>query len=194
MKKTYKYIIIGFNCSGKQAVAATLRDNGIKVGNTFRSIENIGNQYSLSTVVYDSKEVNNMFENGAYLFMKESIVKSDRSRYYEGISFYDYQNNDVFLMTPDQFNTVARFDDDVIFVWLDSNAKQRRYRHRQERRKYDFNTQERVEQEYVQDFTSRIGDNNILYFYNEEPDRVATILVSLIKYPDLVPMYIENFN
>lgn len=194
MDNPYKYIIIGFNCSGKMTVAQILRGYGVLVGDTFRSVENVGNQYSLSTIVYETKEVNNMFENQSYFFMKESALKSDRHRYYEGISFYEYQNKDVFVMTPDQFNMISKFDDNVIFVWLDTNAKQRRYTHRIERRKYDFNNQERIEQEYVQDFTSRIGDNKLLYFFNEDPERVATILYGLIQHPDLVPKFLQTFN
>lgn len=194
MDKSYKYIIIGFNCSGKMTVAQLLREYGVLVGDTFRSVENVGNQYSLSTIVYGIKEVNDMFENQSYLFMKESTLKSDRRRYYEGISFYEYQNKDVFVMSPDQFNMISKFDDNVIFVWLDTNAKQRRYTHRIERRKYDFNNQEHIEQEYVQDFTSRIGDNKMLYFFNEDPERVATIIYGLIRHPDLVPNFLQTFN
>ena len=192
MENKNKYIIIGFNGSGKMAVANALREMGVNVGQTFRSIESVGNQYSLSTVVYDVKELNNLFENQAYLFIKESINKANR--YYEGISFYEYQNHDVFVMTPDQFNTVARFDDNVVFVWLDNNSSQRRSRHRTEKRKYDFIRQENIEQEYVQDFTDRINDNAILYFNNEHPDRVAAVIYSVIKHPDLLDVYLKAFN
>lgn len=174
------------------AVANALRDMDIKVGQTFRSIDTVGNQYSLSTTVYDVKEINNLFESQAYLFIKESVNKANR--YYEGISFYEYQNHDVFVMTPDQFNTVARFDDNVIFVWLDNNSTQRRQRHRMEKRKYDFTRQERIEQEYIQDFTDRICDNAILYFNNEDPNRVATIIYSVIKHPDLLDTYLKTFK
>jgi len=191
-KQQYKYILIGFNGSGKISTANKLRELGIKVGNTFRSTENIGNQYSLSNVVYDMREINNLFENQSYLFIKESPTKSNQ--YYEGISFYEYQNNDVLVMTPDQFNMVAKFDDNVIFVWLDNNVTQRRQRHRSEKRKYDFAKQEQIEHEYVQDFTNRIGDNAILYFFNEDPDRVAAIIYSVIKYPDLLELYLKSFN
>lgn len=189
MENRNKFIIIGFNGSGKMAVANRLRELEIKVGQTFRSSDTVGNQYSLSTTVYDVKEINNLFENQAYLFIKESNNKANK--YYEGISFYEYQNNDVFVMTPDQFNTVARFDENVIFVWLDNNASQRRSRHRMEKRKYDFTRQERIEQEYVQDFTERIGDNAILYFMNEDPDRVAAVIYSVIKHPDLLDVFIK---
>lgn len=192
MENKNKFIIIGFNGSGKMAVANILREMGVNVGQTFRSTDTIGNQYSLSTIVYDIKELNNLFENQAYLFIKESINKANK--YYEGISFYEYQTHDVFVMTPDQFNTVARFDDNVVFVWLDNNSAQRRSRHRMEKRKYDFIRQEQIEQEYIQDFTDRINDNAILYFNNEQPDRVAAIVYSAIKHPDLLDVYLNAFN
>ena len=192
MEKKNKFIIIGFNGSGKMSVAETLRKMNVKVGRIFRSMDTIGNQYSLSTVVYDVKEINDLFENQAYIFIKESVNKANR--YYEGLSFYEYQNNDVFIMTPDQFNTVSRFDENVIFVWLDNNTIQRRNRHRTEKRKYDFVKQDKIEREFIQDFTDRIGDNAILYFNNEEPERVATIIYSVIKYPDLLDVYLKAFN
>lgn len=188
-----KFIIIGFNASGKMQIAEDLRNMNVRVGNTFRSVESVGNNYSLSTEVYDVKEINDLFENQSYLFIKESTTKGV-NRYYEGISFYEYQNNDVFIMTPDQFNMVPKFDENVIFVWLDNNATQRKQRHRSEKRKYDFSKQELIEHEYVQDFMERIGDNAILYFFNEDPDRVATIIYSLIKHPDLLDVYLKNFN
>ena len=36
--------------------------------------------------------------------------------------------------------------------------------------------------------------SNVLYFTNEDPARVAAIIYSLIKYPDLLPIYTESFN
>ena len=192
MENKSKFIILGFNCSGKMAVANKLREMGVKVGETFRSCDNVGNQYSLSTKVYDTKEVNNLFENQSYFFIKESSRKSNK--YYEGISFYEYQNNDVFIMTPDQFNMIAKFDDNVVFVWLDNNNTQRKYRHRTEKRKYDFSKQESIEHEYVQDFMDRIGDNPIMYFFNEDPDRVATIIYSVINHQDLLDKFLATFN
>ena len=192
MDNKSKFIIIGFNASGKMAVANRLREMDVKVGHTFRSAESVGSQYSLSTKIYDVEEINNLFENQSYLFIKESVNKANK--YYEGISFHEYQTHDVFVMTPDQFNTIAKFDDNVVFVWLDNNTAQRRYRHHSEKRKYDFNRQERIEKEYIQDFTDRIGDNAILYFMNEDPDRVAAIIYSVIKYPELLDVYLEAFN
>ena len=186
MEKKSKFIIIGFNASGKMATINTLENMGVNVGKIFRTIDTIPDKYSLSTVVYDPVEVNNIFENHAYLFIKESTNKANK--------FYEYQNHDVFVMTPDQFNMVAKFDDNVVFVWLDNTTIYRRNRHRMEKRKYDFISQECIEQEFIQDFTDRIYKNNVLYFNNEDPDRVASIIYSLIKHPDLLDVYIKNFN
>lgn len=191
MENKSKYIIIGFNGSGKMAVANRLKEMGVSVGQTFRSSDTVNAQYSLSTTVYDVKEINNLFDNQAYLFIKESSNKANK--YYEGISFYEYQNHDVFVMTPDQFNIVPRFDDNVIFVWLDNTTSQRRLRHRMEKRKYDFTRQELIEREYIQDFTDRINDNAILYFTNEEPERVAAIIYSVIQHPDLLDTFLKSF-
>ena len=93
MDNKYKYIIIGFNASGKMAVANKLREMEIKVGQTFRSTEFVGNQYSISSTIYDVEEVNNLFESQQYLFIKESVNKANK--YYEGISHYEYQNNEI---------------------------------------------------------------------------------------------------
>lgn len=192
MKSNNKFIIIGFNGSGKVATATKLSQLGIGVGKIFRTTETLGNIYSLSSVVYDSQEINNIFDNQSYIFMKESIYRG--LRYYEGLSFYEYQNNDVFIMTPDQFNMVPKFDDNVVFIWLDTNDSQRKFRYRKEKRKYDFASQEKQEKEYVHDFIDRINENKVIYFFNEEPDRVATIIYGMVKHPDLVDAFIENFN
>jgi hypothetical protein len=190
--KNFKFIIVGFHGSGKMHVADRLREYGASVGNIFRSTESVGQQYTLSTVVYDTKEINNIFDTQSYIFMKECRDRSNK--YYEGISFYEYQNNDVFVISPDQFNNIPKFDDNVVFVWLDNSSGQRRARYRSERRKYDFVERDNMEYEFVQDFTDRMGDNPVMYFYNEDPDRVATILWAILQHPDLLDSFLNTFN
>ena len=97
-------------------------------------------------------------------------------------------------MTPDQFSKVPKFDDDVLFVWMDSNVSQRRNRHILEKRKYNFYNQEELENLDTQDFTTRINDYDYLYFVNEEPCRVSAIIYSLVKHPELIDLYKESFN
>lgn len=188
-----KYIIVGLHSSGKQALARELVDMGVKVGKIFRSVESIkSNIYSLSDVVYTYEDVNTIFENQGYLFLKERF--SGSTAYYEGLSTYEYENNDVFIMSPDQFNLVPEFSGEVCFVWLDGAQSQRRIRHNSEKRKYDFTTQDNIEHENMQDFINRIYNNDVLYFNDEDVSRVAVVIYSLIKHSDLYDIYREKYN
>ena len=188
-----KYIIIGRHSSGKQALAKELAAMGVKVGKIFRSVENLkSNIYSLSDVVYSHEDINSIFENQGYLFLKEHLNGS--LPFYEGLSAYEYENNDVFILSPDQFNFVPEFSGDVCFVWLDASQSHRRIRHNSEKRKYNFTTQENIEQENMQDFIERIYINDVLYFNNEDTSRVAAVIYSLITHPDLYDIYKEKYN
>lgn len=188
-----KYFIIGFNASGKQQVMEDLTSLGVKTGKIFRSIEKIPDDlYSLSEVVYSREDITNIFENKSYIFLKEH--KHSSESFYEGLSFYEYDNNDVFMITPEQFNLIPKFDKDVVFIWLDANNNQRRIRFLTEKRLYNFQHQESREHQDVQDFINRIGDNQYIYFVNEEPSRISAIVYSLIKYPELLDIYIKRFK
>lgn len=188
-----KFFIIGLHSSGKQQIANDLSSLGVKVGKIFRSIESVPDTtYTLSSVKYEHEDIDNIFENHSYIFFNQNKVNVES--FYEGLSFYEYDNNDVFVLSPNQFNLIPKFDDDVIFIWLDNNNKQRRERFLIEKRKYNFNTQENIEKQDIQDFINRISEYNYLYFVNEDPLRISAIISSMIKYPDLVELYKNRFN
>ena len=188
-----KYFIVGFNASGKQTIAEELKKLGVKVGDIFRSVETIPDSiYSLSNIVYSQEDINNIFENKSYIFIKENKMSTEP--FFEGLSFYEYDNNDVFIITPEQFSLIPKFDKDVMFIWLDNNCKQRRERFLTEKRKYNFNKQEEIEKFDINDFIGRISNSKYLYFFNEDPLRVSTIIYSIIKHPDLVSLFKNNFN
>ena len=188
-----KYIIVGLHSTGKQALARELTQMGVKVGKGFRSIENLkSTTYSLSEQVYEYEDVNNIFENQSYLFLKQYVNGSQV--YYEGLSSFEFENNDVFVMSPDQFSSVPEFGGDVCFVWLDSTNKNRMIRHSIEKRRYSFLDQDRIEGENLKDFTERIYQNDVLYFNNEDVSRVAAILYGLVQHPELYDIFRERFN
>lgn len=188
-----KYFIVGFNASGKQAIVNELQGLGVKVGKIFRSIDIVPeNIYSLSSIVYSQEDINNIFENRSYKFIKENKMSTEP--FFEGLSFYEYDNNDVFMITPEQFSLIPKFDKDVLFIWLDNNNKQRRERFLTEKRKYNFSKQENLERFDINDFIDRMSSSKYLYFFNEEPSRVAAIIYSMIKHPDLVSLYKNSFN
>lgn len=187
-----KYFIVGFNSSGKQQIVDDLKKLNVRIGQIFRSREEIdASIYSLSSIVYSNKDIDDIFENHAYVFMTE---RQDKEPFFEGLSTYEYENNDVFMITPDQFSLVPKFDSDVCFVWLDNNYNNRRARYLHDKRKYNFQKQDDAERVDIQDFIDRVYDNDVLYFVNEDPARVAAIIYSLITYPELHELYKNRFK
>lgn len=201
-----KYIIIGMHSSGKQEVADILENNGIRCGRLFTNMDNISalSMYNGSNYEqYTNKDINEIFENNAYVFMQEFPFGDELNmsvcKYYEGLSLYEFENNDVFVMSPDQLFSISptAIKDDVIFVWLDNPKKERLNRYYSEKRSYSFANREEIELKDSSSFVKFLygfDRSNVLYFTSEDPTRVAAIIYSLITYPDLLPIYIDAFN
>lgn len=201
-----KFIIIGMHASGKHEIANQLEELGMKYGKLFSSAPNINditNIYAKSHFEqYDVNDVTDVFENNAYIFIQEqpdNILNVSAHKYFQGLSKYTYDNNDVFVMSPDQLMSVAVANqpDDVIYVWLDNTKANRNNRYKVEKRNYIFNEREDLEKRDIKDFVKtlyNIADGRMLYFTNEEPCRIATIINSIYKYPELLEQFIKNFN
>jgi hypothetical protein len=202
-----KYIIIGMHCSGKQEVVDILENNGIKCGRLFTNLDNLTAPYVYNSSNYEQytlKDVNEVFENNAYIFMQEFPFGDDvpvvpAIKYYEGLSLYEFENNDVFIMSPDQLFAISptSIKDDVTFIWMDNTKKERLNRYRTERRSYNFYSRENIELKDANSFVKFLygfDNTNVLYFTSEEPGRIAAIIYSMVKHPDLIPVYTETFN
>lgn len=188
-----KIFIIGMNSVGKQAVLNDLEQLGIPHGKKFTSLETIEQEHYLQDYLYyDNNEVSRMFENKAYFFLRENNNYS--IPFYEGISLYEYENNEVFSLSPDQFLDVPKFDSKSVFIWMDANVKNRHSRFIQERRKYNFNEVSVFENAYPAEFIEKFYSyNRVLYFNNEDPLRVSALIASLIKHNDLINIYENRF-
>ena len=201
-----KYIIIGMHGSGKQEVADILENNGIKCGKLFTNLDNpsIPDIYNGSNYEqYSSKDVNDIFENNAYVFLQEfpfgNILNASACKYYEGLSLYEFENNDVFVMSPDQLFAISptAIKTDVTFIWMDNPKTDRLNRYYTEKRTYSFYNREEIELKDSNSFVKFLygfDKSKVMYFTSEEPNRVAAIIYSVIKYPDLLPIYTEAFN
>ena len=102
-------------------------------------------------------------------------------------------------MSPDQLFAISptSIKDDVTFIWMDNHKKNRLNRYYTEKRTYNFNNRETIENKDSSSFVKFLygfEKSNVLYFTNEEPSRVAAIIYSAIKHPDLLPTYIKAFN
>ena len=170
--------------SGKQEVADILENHGIKYGRLFTNLEGAA-------------------ESNAYIFMHEfpfgDAINLSSHRYYEGLSLYEFENNDIFIMSPDQLFSISpsSIKDEICFIWLDNTKKERLNRYYAERRTYSFSNREEIESKDSNSFVKFLygfENSRVLYFTNEDPNRVAAILYSVIKHPDLLPIYTESFN
>lgn len=203
-----KYIIIGMHGSGKQEVADILENNGVRCGRLFTNLDN-----STASTVYNGsnyeqysvKDINDVFENNAYIFMQEfpfgnqTLPLLSAYKYYEGLSLYEFENNDVFVMSPDQLFAISptSIKEEITFVWLDNPKKERLNRYHSERRTYNFYNREEIELKDSNSFVKFLygfDKSRVLYFTSEDPGRVAAIIYSLIQHPDLLPVYTEAFN
>lgn len=199
-----KYIITGMHSSGKQEVVDNLENNGIRCGKLFTNLENISSIYNgLNYEQYSSKDINEIFENNAYIFMQEYPFGDEIStipcKYYEGLTTYAFENNDVFIISPDQLFSInpTSIKEDVTFIWIDNAKKDRLNRYYAEKRTYNFCNRESVESRDSTSFVKFLygfSNSNVIYFYSEDPARIAAIVYSLIKHPDLLPVFVEAFN
>lgn len=191
--------------SGKQEVVDILENHGVRCGRLFSNIDNpTPNVYNSSNYeLYTVKDINSIFENNAYIFMQEfpfgNNIGTTSWKYYEGLSLYEFENNDVFVMSPDQLFSISptSIKDDVCFVWMDNTKKERLNRYYTEKRAYSFADRDEIEMKDSSSFVKFLygfDKSRVLYFTNEDPGRVAAIIYSAIKYPDLLSMYTESFN
>ena len=199
-----KYFITGLHSSGKQEVLDILSSQNIRCGKLFSNIEapstDIYNSFNYE--LFTNIDINDIFENNAYVFIQELQNTSSVGayKYFEGMSTYSLDNNDVFALSPDQVLSISLSsisNEEICFVLLDNTKNDRKTRHHAEKRMYNFNDRDIIEKDGIQSFVKFIyglKNAHVLYFSNEDPGRVASIIYSLIKHPDLFNIYAKYFN
>ena len=191
-----KFFVVGLHGSGKSDIVDILERKGINCGHIFSDIttpkDNIYNSYNYE--LYTTKDVNEVFENDAYLFVKECKVGDQK--FYEGLSRYTFENNDVFVLSPDQLLSTSfnNIDEDICFVWVDNTRSNRYNKYLEDRKSYNFKERELLESEDLSTFVKIIYTKPMLYFSNEEPSRIAAIIYTMIKHPDISDVLFEAYN
>lgn len=188
-----KYIVIGLHGSGKQELYDMFKHAGLHCGRLFTNDTVFDNRYES----YSNEEIADIFENKAYMFIKECDEMNPNS--YEGLSLYEWDNNDVFVLSPDQMVSIPQqaFNDDVCIVWMDNNRAHRHERYDEERRSYDWSQREHVETRNIDDFIKMIYNNkwmSVIYFNNEDIERVYAVVTAVVRHSDLVSLFTKHFN
>lgn len=199
-----KFFITGLHSSGKQEVVNTLESAGVKCGKLFTNMEDMPadiynrNHYE----IYSNEDVNNVFENDAYIFIQEHPQSTDNfktGRYYEGLSKYEFDNNDVFVLSPDQLISITPnvIKEDICFIWMDNTRDNRTSRFHNEHRRYNYYDRDNHEKRDLNAYVKMLytyNNSKLIYFNDEEPARVATIINIMIKHPDTVEDFVKNFD
>lgn len=188
-----KYFVVGMHGSGKQELANLLLEENIPYGKLFTNMPKLGMRFD----EFDDKDIIELFENKAYIFIKEADEYTRNA--YKGISLYEFDNNNVFLLSPDEFTAIPSnyLEGDNCIIWLDDNATNRKRRYNEEKQTYSFNEQEEFERRDLDEFVKHIYNNpkfRILYFTNDDIARISSILYAIIKYPDLIKNFEKNFK
>lgn len=199
-----KYFITGLHSSGKQEVVNILQQMNIKCGKLFTNLDEIpGNLYNKDNFeFYSNEDINDVFENNAYIFIHELPILDlnfNIGKYYEGLSKYTFDQNDVFIISPDQLLSIApnSINENICFIWLDNTKDNRSTRYHNEKRSYNYHEREDYEKRdlnsYVKSLYS-LNNSKLIYFNNEIPSRVASVIYAMIQHPDLVDTFVKNFD
>lgn len=198
-----KFFIVGLHSSGKQEVINILKDNGIKCGKLFSNNEDISDKIynSKNYEYYSNMDINDIFENNAYIFLQEMPhihMDFKTGKYFEGLSKYTFDQNDAFVLSPDQLLSIIpnSINEDICFVWMDNTKNNRTTRYREEKRNYNYIERDTHERKDINSFVKTLYSFNapIIYFTDEDPSRIATIIHTIIKHPDTFDMFVKNFN
>ena len=198
-----KFIIVGLHASGKQEVLDALEQKGVNCGRLFSNLEEadstIYNSYNYE--LYSTSEVRNIFENNAYIFINElsSLSHLSSYKYFEGLSKYTFDNNDVFVLSPDQLLCIPAnvIDEEICFIWMDNNKEDRLNKYKKDGLEYGFSDREKIEKHDINSFVKTMysfKNSRVLYFVREDPCRVATVIYSLIKHPDLLDIFTKYYE
>lgn len=197
-----KFFIVGLHSSGKKEVAELLKFWGIKVARLFSNLENPSEKIynSLDYEYFTNQDINDIFENNAYVFLHE--LSTDASireyRFYEGLSQHEFDKSQVFVLSPDQVTSIPRssLKEPVCWIWIDDDRNVRLDRYFDENRQYDFEEREKIERRDLDAFCKMMYDlGNMIYFTNERAERIAAIIYLCIKHEkEVLPMILKNFN
>ena len=191
-----KYCLIGKHASNKSKILDYLEDLQISVA---RPMSNAPSEDGLCLDAkydrYSTEDVLKLFRSRLYVYMTKI---NPLLHIYKGLSYDVFDKNDVFAINQQDFPNINKeLFKDVVFVWCDDKLNTRIRNYVENKSKYAFEEQEELDSQNDFDFVKNLynfKNAKILYFTNENPNRIATILYTLIKYPDLLDLYIKNFQ
>lgn len=197
-----KFFIVGAQGTGKRELLEYIQQDHpeMHIAKLFSNVnpEQKGLYRNIEDyVACDEQDIRAVFENNAYLFMNG--VDEISYNIFEGISLREFDESDVVMLTPDEMVRIPNMDlgDNICFIWLDNNTKNRFNRYKSKKFNYSFQQRADVEKQCMNDFISNIysfPNSKLLYFYNEDPGRISAIIYALYKDNTLIDEFAKKFN
>ena len=197
-----KFFIVGAQGTGKRELLEYIQQDHpeMHIAKLFSNVnrEQKGLYRNIEDyVTCDEQDIRAVFENNAYLFMNG--VDEISYNIFEGISLREFDESDVVMLTPDEMVRIPNMDlgDNICFIWLDNNTKNRFNRYKSKKLNYSFQQRADVEKQCMNDFISNIysfPNSKLLYFYNEDPGRISAIIYALYKDNTLIDEFAKKFN
>lgn len=198
-----KFFIVGKQGSGKLETLNILEELGVKIAREFSNLETAHPNIYIDPNYqkYKQDDIEIIFNNKSYMTISPLEEKGilDGYKYYRGLDFYSYDNAEAMILSPKQLTTINKnlLNKHSVIVWMDNNRDSRIHRHCQEKRTYDFVEVEDLESVYDNDFSKTIynfPNSSVIYFNNELPERVATIIYAISQHPELLSTFKKYYN
>ena len=191
--------ITGAQGTGKVTTAKLLEEDSpcFKVGKLFTNLNDDELYHKELYILYEGKDVRDIFENNAYIFMKN--ISKNNDMVFDGLDFSEYDDNNVCVISIDQFinlNMKYISKDDII-IWLDGRKNWRLNNIKNS--KHNIYNRERLENSQYEIFGNLIdsinqNNKNVIYFNEEDPTRVKTIIKTIYNNPKLKSEFVKYFN
>ena len=197
-----KIFVIGKHSIGKYTTSKLLEEKGVKVARVFSNRP----PGLIDTYIYldkdyrylETQDIHNLFETKSCLF----LGSDSNGEFYVGLDFMELDKNEVFFLSPNQFLELDEkmIREEVLVIWVDATYEYRLRRYFNNQLEYNFEQVEAFEEIYDGQFmgsyynklksTSHFTED--LYFINEEPNRLAAIVYSILKDPNIIDLYKEE--
>lgn len=185
-----KIIIVGCHDSGKREISDILQSYG------FNRCRHFSNDENETDTFYEANIIDDIYTNNVYLFMD---CPHDRNDVFRGVEMREYEACDFVTMTPREMLRIPtnRNLGEICVIWID-NTRINRFDHWKEtsggssQQIEDFHAIEEYERQGMSNFTDflyKIKHCHVLYFCNEERERIASVAAAMMKYPDLIEMF-----
>lgn len=170
-----KIFIVGSDNIDKLSLANVLieKDDDLSIGSHFTNDKEYKDTVNDNYIYYlSTQDIDLTYKNNFILFINTNNYIS------EGVTLDTFYNNDIFIMTPQDFNnissTIFKESYDILIVWVDTNYSKNN----------DKLSKDIIESRFLEE---RLSEEKLkyVYFFNEDNDLISDIILEYIECDDI---------